>query len=135
MHIEVEVEFPPPVGSERAAWAGDADDFLRRIAPARTFGWKADHEALLARGRAHGAQAAPGLLVFDGALPMAGCAPPLPGECARHKLLDLIGDLALAGSLQRGRLHASRPGHAATHAVVRRALAAGALARRPGGAP
>ncbi|MEJ7734590.1 MAG: UDP-3-O-acyl-N-acetylglucosamine deacetylase, partial [Polyangiaceae bacterium] len=51
MRIEVEVEFPPPVGRERAEWSGDADDFVRRIAPARTFGWRSDHAALLARGR------------------------------------------------------------------------------------
>lgn len=128
MHIEVDVEFPAPVGRERAAWSGDARDFRQRIAPARTFGWKADHAALLARGRARGAAALAGLLVFDGDGVLDGCAPPSPQECARHKLLDLVGDLTLHGGMRRGRLHASRPGHAATHAVVRRALAEGVLA-------
>lgn len=127
MRIEVDVEFPAPVGREQAAWSGDADDFRQRIAPARTFGWVADHADLLVRGRARGARAASGLLVFDGDAPLAGCAPPGPDECARHKLLDLIGDLATAGGLRSGILHAHRPGHAATHAVVRRALAEGAL--------
>ena len=44
-------------------------------------------------------------------------------EPARHKLLDLIGDLALAGAPIRGRVIAHRSGHATTHAFVRALLA------------
>jgi UDP-3-O-[3-hydroxymyristoyl] N-acetylglucosamine deacetylase len=124
--VAVDVDFPAPVGHQRARWLGDAADFLRRIAPARTFGWRAEHQALLARGRARGV-AQPGLLVFteDGVLD--GCRPPEPDECARHKLLDLLGDLMAHGGLARGGLHAHRPGHAATHAFVAEAIRTGAL--------
>ena len=49
---------------------------------------------------------------------------------ARHKLLDLIGDLALYGGPPEGRIRAARPGHAATHHIVRNALFVGLLSRR-----
>ena len=132
LRVDVAVEFPPPVGAERAAWDGDPEDFRARIAPARTFGWASEHAALLARGLARGADQE-GVLVFDerGALP--GRPPQLPGECARHKLLDLLGDLMVHGGLGRGRLSAHRPGHAATHEVVAEALRAGILESSAGG--
>jgi UDP-3-O-[3-hydroxymyristoyl] N-acetylglucosamine deacetylase len=126
--LRVEVEFRAPVGRESAAWRGDADDFLERIAPARTFGWADEHAALLASGRA-AAVDLDAVLVFDdrGAIP--GCRPAVKDEVARHKLLDLIGDLAIHGGAPRGSITASHPGHAATHAIVTEALALGVLAR------
>jgi UDP-3-O-[3-hydroxymyristoyl] N-acetylglucosamine deacetylase len=51
-------------------------------------------------------------------------------EIARHKLLDLIGDLTLYGGPPLGRIVARRPGHTATHRIVRRALDCGILVRR-----
>ena len=127
VELGVDVEFRAPVGRESAAWRGDAADFLARIAPARTFGWADEHAALLASGRA-AAVDLDAVLVFDerGAIP--GCRPAAKDECARHKLLDLIGDLAIHGGPPRGSITASHPGHAATHAVVAEALALGVLA-------
>ena len=51
-------------------------------------------------------------------------------EVARHKLLDLIGDLAFAGGPPRGRILAKRPGHTATHRIIRDALSLGILSRQ-----
>jgi UDP-3-O-[3-hydroxymyristoyl] N-acetylglucosamine deacetylase len=126
--LRVDVEFRAPVGRESAEWRGDASDFLERIAPARTFGWADEHAALLASGRAASVDL-DAVLVFDerGAIP--GCRPASKSEVARHKLLDLIGDLAIHGGPPRGAITASHPGHAATHAVVAEALALGVLAR------
>lgn len=126
--LRVDVEFRAPVGRESAEWRGDAADFLARIAPARTFGWADEHAALLASGRA-AAVSLDAVLVYDerGAIP--GCRPAGESEAARHKLLDLIGDLTIHGGPPRGSITASRPGHAATHAVVAEALASGVLAR------
>jgi UDP-3-O-[3-hydroxymyristoyl] N-acetylglucosamine deacetylase len=128
--IEVDVEFRAPVGRESAAWSGDAADFVERIAPARTFGWADEHAALLASGRA-AAVDLEAVLVYgdDGAI--AGCKPAAKDEAARHKLLDLIGDLAIHGGPPRGSLTVRRPGHAATHAVVAEAIATGVLAWSP----
>jgi UDP-3-O-[3-hydroxymyristoyl] N-acetylglucosamine deacetylase len=125
--LQVDVEFRAPVGRQSAAWRGDAADFLARIAPARTFGWADEHAALLASGRA-AAVDLDAVLVFDdrGAIP--ACRPAGEAEAARHKLLDLIGDLAIHGGPPRGAIVASRPGHAATHAVVAEAFARGVLA-------
>ena len=126
--LEVHVAFDhPAIGAQRAAWEGDAGDFARRIAPARTFGFARDALALQAAGRARGVDLA-STLVFDDVGVVAGCAPAEPDEPARHKLLDLVGDLFLSGGPPRGRVVAHRPGHAATHAMVRRARDEGILA-------
>lgn len=127
VRLEVSIDFRSPIGEQRARWRGDPGDFLQRIAPARTFGFLDEHEALLARGRARGASAEH-VLVFDATGPLPRCRPPEADEPARHKLLDLIGDLAFYEGPPRGSITAERPGHAATHAVVQEALAAGVLA-------
>jgi UDP-3-O-[3-hydroxymyristoyl] N-acetylglucosamine deacetylase len=128
--LRVDVEFRAPVGRESATWSGDARDFVERIAPARTFGWADEHAALLASGRA-AAVDLDAVLVYgeDGAI--AGCRPAGDDEAARHKLLDLLGDLAIHGGPPRGSITARRPGHAATHAVVAEAFALGVLAWSP----
>lgn len=128
--VAVDIEFPPPVGRQRARWDGDPADFAARIAGARTFGWAHELAALRAAGRAAEVDLA-SVLVFDGAGVIEGCRPPGADEPARHKLLDLIGDLALHGGPPAGSVEASLPGHTATHAVVREAIARGVLAREP----
>jgi UDP-3-O-[3-hydroxymyristoyl] N-acetylglucosamine deacetylase len=126
--LRVAIDFPPPVGRQEAAWDGDPADFVARIAPARTFGWISELDALLATGRAAGADLA-SVLVLDDAGPIPGCRPAGPDEPARHKLLDLIGDLALHGGPPRGTVDATLPGHTATHAIAARALGDGVLAK------
>jgi UDP-3-O-[3-hydroxymyristoyl] N-acetylglucosamine deacetylase len=106
-----------------AAWSGEADDFLR-IAPARTFCFAHELGELASRGLAsHVAPESVVVLAVD-AVHAAG-APFSADEPARHKLLDLLGDLYLYGGPPVGSVHARRPGHAATHAAIRRALAEG----------
>jgi UDP-3-O-[3-hydroxymyristoyl] N-acetylglucosamine deacetylase len=128
VRLRVSVRFRAPVGGEEASWDGDPADFLERIAPARTFGWLDEHAALLAAGRAAGVDLA-SVIVFSDAGVVEGCRPNEPGEIARHKLLDLIGDLALYGGPPRGTIEAFAPGHGATHRVVAEALAAGIIER------
>jgi UDP-3-O-acyl-N-acetylglucosamine deacetylase len=70
------------------------------------------------------------VLIFTDTGVLPGVRPPEPNEVARHKLLDLVGDLALFGGPPRGRIVAERPGHAATQEIAREALARGILARR-----
>lgn len=69
-------------------------DFLREIAPARTFGWESDLEKIAELGLAKGlTRESAALLGQDGPLdPLR-----FPDEPARHKLLDAMGDLYLAG--------------------------------------
>jgi UDP-3-O-[3-hydroxymyristoyl] N-acetylglucosamine deacetylase len=130
--LEVEIEFDnPAIGAQHARWEGDAGDFVQRIAPARTFGFVKDGDALRRAGRARFVDPR-AVIVLDehGATP-ALTPKPSPGEFARHKLLDLIGDLYLFGGPPRGHVHALRPGHAATRLAVREALRLGGLSGAP----
>ncbi len=125
--LEVEIDFDhPAIGRQAARWEGDEGDFVARIAGARTFGFLRDHARLLARGRARGATLS-GLLVFDAQGLAEGCAGGAADEPVRHKLLDFIGDLELTGGVPIGRIVATRPGHAATHAAIAEATRQGAL--------
>jgi UDP-3-O-[3-hydroxymyristoyl] N-acetylglucosamine deacetylase len=110
-----------------ARWSGDAGDFVRRIAPARTFVLAHELDELARRGLARHVDPACVVVVTAEGLLHAGL-PALPDEPVRHKLLDLIGDLYLLGGPPRGRLHAVRPGHAANARALRRALEEGVLA-------
>lgn len=126
--VAVDVLFPDPVGRERASFGGDPAEFFAEIAPSRTFGWARERDALLAQGRARGVDLK-SVIVFGPDGPIEGCRPNAPGEIARHKLLDLVGDTALYGGPPRGLIEAFAPGHSATHAAVIEALASGVLAR------
>ncbi len=122
--IDVEVEFAH-MGRQSASFDGSARRFLDEIAPARTFGFLEDGPALWARGRAQRVDPAAVLVIEPdgGVLPPA--LPPAPDELARHKLLDLLGDLFLHGGPPIGRIFAARPGHEKTHLAMREALRQG----------
>lgn len=128
VELEVEVEFPG-VGREAAHFDGNADTFVSEIAPARTFGYAAEEQQLRARGLARGAHPHSVLVLDDCGHAVPPSAPRQPLELARHKLLDLVGDLYLHGGPPLGRLVARRPGHRATHQLVALALAEGILER------
>lgn len=126
VEIEVDVEFRG-VGPESARWSGDANEFLLEIAPARTFGYSDEADQLRETGRAgYVDPRAVIVLEPDGSVAPPG-EPPGPAELARHKLLDLLGDLYLFGGPPLGRLRASRPGHARNQRAMRQALEYGLL--------
>lgn len=130
-HLRYDLDYsgpgPEPIRRQAASWAGDADAYRRDIAPARTFSLAPEARALHAAGLF--THVTPrDMLVLDPATPERDATPidntlRFPDEPARHKLLDLIGDLALAGAPIRGRIVAHRSGHALTHAFVRALLA------------
>jgi len=128
--VAVAVDFGDTRLAEEASWDGTAADYEARIAGARTFGFAHEVLALAARGLASHVAPESVVVIADEAIHAAG-EPFLPDEPARHKLLDLIGDLYVAGGPPRGHVHARWPGHAATHRIVAKALAAGVLARLP----
>jgi len=114
------VDFAPPVGSQFFSGEVRAESYLEEIAPARTFGYLHEVEALLAAGLARGGS-------LDNALVFAPEGPltPLrwPNEVVRHKALDLIGDLALLGARPQAEFVAIKSGHR-LHAAATRALRA-----------
>lgn len=128
VEVEVEVDFDDARISRLASWGGDPEDFRARVATARTFGFEHEVADLLARGLA--SHVTPeSVVVFGKERVLSSGQAVAADEPARHKLLDLVGDLYLHGGPPRGRLRATRPGHAATHEVMLRALAEGLVVR------
>lgn len=126
VRVEVEVDFDDPRLERHARWSGDAADFRARIAPARTFGFEREVEELMARGLASHVARESVVVIARDAILSAG-DPFRADEPARHKLLDLVGDLYAHGGPPSGTVRATRPGHAATHEAMRRGLADGLL--------
>lgn len=106
-----------PIKRATVGWDGDAADYAHRVAPARTFCLKQEAEMLIGGGLFK--HLAPGdMLVLDENGPMDNELRD-PDECAHHKLLDLIGDVALFGSRINARFVAHKSGHSMAHALVR----------------
>lgn len=114
------VAFPEPVGNQFLETPPITPEyFLREIAPARTFGFRAEVEALYSQGLAQG-----GSLENAVVIDRDGYMGPLrfPDEIVRHKVLDLIGDFALLGLHPRCEVIALKTGHALHVAAVRELL-------------
>lgn len=114
--VRMTIDFPAPVGAQYVDYDDTTDSYRTAIAPNRTFGFRHEVEALLARGLALGGSL-DNAVVFDTDGPMA----PLraPDEPARHKVLDLIGDFALLGAYPQCDVVAIKSGHALHAAAVR----------------
>lgn len=110
---------PPFAGSQVLDLELTPSSFLAELAPARTFGFLADVEAMRARGLARGGS-------LENAVVLGPDGPLAPlrfaDELVRHKALDLVGDLALLGASWRGHVIALRSGHALHGAFARRLL-------------
>ncbi len=93
--------------------------FRNQIAPARTFVLSSEIRAIRERGLGKGGDI-DNVLVIDDGKPPAQESQRVPDEPVRHKVLDLIGDLALLGAPVRGRVIAYRSGHRLHLELVRR---------------
>ncbi len=118
--IDYTIEFPAPIGQQRASIDLAAETYGTFIAAARTFGYKADEQRLRDMGLIRGASTE-NAIVLGPKGPENG---PLrfSDEYVRHKVLDLIGDLALAGRRIEGHVVAERAGHAMHTAIVSRLM-------------
>jgi UDP-3-O-[3-hydroxymyristoyl] N-acetylglucosamine deacetylase len=112
----------PLVGRQTSRWSYDPTSFARDIAGARTFGFLRDLNRLHNSGRALGGSLA-NAMVFDDSNLLNRDGFRLPDECARHKVLDLIGDIALAGWPILGQFEAYKAGHALHNRLLRKLLA------------
>jgi len=119
--VSYTINFPHPlIGKETFSLELQDGDYLREIAPARTFGSRADEPAMRNMGLIRGAS-------WENCIVLSGADienPPLrfEDEFVRHKVLDLIGDLALLGKQILGNVVADRAGHAMHTALVSRLL-------------
>ena len=102
----------PLIGSQTFESALTPADYLKEVAPARTFGFKEEVAGLRAAGLALGGSLENSVVIDDTAFLSAEGRLRFPDELARHKLLDLLGDLALTGlSLDRLRVEARYTSH------------------------
>ena len=96
------------------------ESFIEEIAPARTFGFLSDVEQLRQRGLALGGSLDNAIVL--GETGVLNSSLRFEDEFVRHKILDVIGDLALVGYPLIGHLVAHRAGHALHVAFARRIL-------------
>ena len=118
--IAYEIDFPAPIGRDSFTLDLATETYGAEIAPARTFGYKADEEKLRNMGLIRGAGPECAILVTETGVENGPLR--FANEFVRHKVLDLIGDLALAGRRIEGHVVAERAGHAMHTALVQRLL-------------
>lgn len=121
--FEVEIDFESPaIGRQSFASDIDADVFRREIARSRTFGFMKDVERLWAAGYALGSSLENSVVIGDDSqiINMEGLR--YSNEFVRHKTLDAMGDLALAGARFIGCFRSYRGGHRLNAAALRRLL-------------
>jgi UDP-3-O-[3-hydroxymyristoyl] N-acetylglucosamine deacetylase len=120
---EIEIDFANPViGRQTYALELSPEGFRREVSRARTFGCMNDVARLWSAGFARGASFQ-NSVVFDESRLLNPEGLRYNNECARHKMLDAIGDLALAGLPLLGAYRSMRGGHKLNHAVLTALLA------------
>ena len=136
------VDFPSPVLNNQYALLNDVKDFAAEVAAARTFVFVREIQPLLAANLIKGGDLDNALVIYDQKVEQAeidqlasaiGAEAPSAdklgyvqkrplqwdNEPARHKMLDIIGDLALIGKFIQGRVIATRPGHGMNNKLAR----------------
>ena len=126
LHPGLSIEYlldygPGPIGRQSLALRVTPETYRAELAAARTFLSIADADRLRAAGL--GLTVAPGDLVLFGPDGPVGTELRWPDECVRHKVLDVVGDLALAGRPLHAHVRACRSGHALNAGCVRALLA------------
>ena len=110
--------YPPPVGRQEYTYVHrDGDSFRAEVAPARTFGFMRDMKALASMGLASGGRLDNFILIDDEKVVNTQLR--FPDELARHKILDILGDMYLLGRPLRGRIVACKTGHSDNIALLR----------------
>ena len=105
-----------------ASLSANGAEFARQVAPARTFGFLEEVEALRNLGLARGGSLENAIILTPEGGIMNRDGLRFGDEFVRHKIMDIIGDLALFGMPVLGRVHAERTGHGVHTALVSRVL-------------
>lgn len=140
--VSAMVEYDSPIIPNQFAMLDDLSDFKKEMAGARTFVFIKEIEKLFEAGLIKGGAFDNAIVIYDEVIPqerinhlceIAGKEPihldklgyvnPTPlkwdNEPARHKLMDIIGDMALIGRPLKGRIVAVRPGHTINNKLAR----------------
>lgn len=120
--VTYSIAFPHPlIGEQSFEYVSGRSNYEAEIAPARTFGFYEEVEMLRKSGLIQGGSLENAVvLTRDGVMNLEGLR--FPDEFCRHKVLDIIGDLALLGRPLVGHVVAERAGHAMHVALVDRLL-------------
>lgn len=119
--VSYSINFPHPlIGKETYEVELTNGSYLRQIAAARTFGSREDEQAMRNMGLIRGASRENCIVLTRDGLENGPLR--FEDEFVRHKILDLVGDLALLGKQVLGRVVADRAGHAMHTALVSRIL-------------
>jgi UDP-3-O-[3-hydroxymyristoyl] N-acetylglucosamine deacetylase / 3-hydroxyacyl-[acyl-carrier-protein] dehydratase len=133
LSLEVTIDFPHPlIGRQSCELPVTPSTFATDLAGARTFGFLREADALRAKGLIQGVSTA-NTVVLDEEGPV-DTELRWDDEFVRHKTMDFVGDLALAGKRVRGRIVADRPSHRGTVMLVREMLKRAAEETRMNGA-
>jgi len=118
LELDVTIEFPHPlIGKQSLQFALTQESFATELSRARTFGFTNEVDALREKGLIKGASLDNAVVLDDSDI--------LSGELrwndefVRHKAMDCVGDLALAGARVRARIVAVKPSHRGTVTLVR----------------
>ena len=119
--VSYSINFPHPlIGKETFQVELSNGSYVRQIAAARTFGSRQDEEAMRNMGLIRGASRENCIVLTRDGIENGPLR--FPDEFVRHKVLDLVGDLALLGKQILGNVVADRAGHAMHTALVSRIL-------------
>ena len=118
LDMALSIDFPAvAIGRQALSLRLTPDTFRHELARARTFTLAQEIDQLRAAGLARGGSLENAVVVDQArVLNVAGLR--MPDEFVRHKLLDAVGDLALAGAPLRGRFIAHRSGHTLNHRLL-----------------
>lgn len=117
--IRYSMDYPPPIGKQEATFVlDDPDVFRKEIAPARTYGFVKDYGKLQEMGMAKGGRLSNVVLVGEDKV--INTALRFPNEFARHKILDITGDLYLLGRPIKGKVTARMTGHTENILLLRK---------------
>ena len=129
LSLRVTIDFPHPlIGRQTCDVALTRESFARELAPARTFGFLREVEQLQRQGLIRGASTANAVVLDDDGV--VDTTLRWPDEFVRHKTMDCVGDLALAGCRVRARVLADKPSHRGTVMLVRELAKQGAMETR-----
>jgi UDP-3-O-[3-hydroxymyristoyl] N-acetylglucosamine deacetylase len=116
--IDYTLDYPAPIGVQRVHFELTSPEaYVREIAPARTFGFVREFHKMAEMGLARGGRLDNLILVDDDKV--VNTALRFPDEFARHKVLDMIGDLYLLGRPIVGHITAVKTGHSDNLALLR----------------
>lgn len=118
LDLDVTIEFPhKAIGRQHGRYRISPDAFVAELAAARTFGFVNEVEMLRKAGLIRGASTTNAVVLDD--VGVVDTTLRWPDEFVRHKALDCVGDLTLAGARLRARVVARRPSHRGTVQLVR----------------